>query len=259
MAKKQAKIYILFIAIIAILLSPLLIECKPIKALDLEVVVVPQKKRIRNLKSEDSKTLRSIKVLKLPKKIMYKEGESLDKNGMIVKAIYSDKTEDEINDYTIDKNQSLTIYDSVITVSYNEKTTTFNIKIVNDNGLEIFPNLSDDKYTVELKEGLTRFEVEDSDLSKWIISEENEAMSNKILKRNDASRKACVSGIDENKERELSITLDLKIHAKITMTVSYSQNEKWKKYDTEISRVYIFRIDENKSIPIDGDNILVSR
>ena len=135
---------------------------------------------------------------------MYKEGESFDKNGMIIKAVYSDKTEDEISDYTIDKNQSLTIYDSVVTVSYKGKTATFNIKIINDDGLEIFPNPSEDKYTVELIEGVTRFEVENSDLSKWIISKENEDMSTKILKRNDASGKACVSGIDETIKRELS-------------------------------------------------------
>ena len=178
MQKIQTKTYILFITIIVIFFSPLLFECKQIKALDLEVV--PQKKEIRNLKSEDSKTLKSIQVSKLPKKVMYKEGESFDKKGMIVKAVYSDKTEAEISDYTIDKNQSLTIYDSVVTVSYKGKTTTFNIKIINDDGLEIFPNPSEEKYTVELNEGITRFEVEDSDLSKWINSKENEDMSKKF-------------------------------------------------------------------------------
>ena len=109
--------------------------------------ILGQKKEIRNLKQD--KTLKLIQVSRLPKKVLYKEGEFLDKKGMIVQAIYSDNTKANISDYIIDKIQPLTIYDSIITISYEEKTTNFNIKIVNDDGLEISPNHSKEKYTVE--------------------------------------------------------------------------------------------------------------
>ena len=43
------------------------------------------------------------------------------------------------------------------------------------------------------------------------------------------------------------------------MYVSYSQEEKWKNYDIDISSIYSFIIDENKIIEIDGDTILKPR
>ena len=86
-------------------------------------------------------------------------------------------------------------------------------------------------------------------------------MDKRIIKRNDASRKAFVLGVDYNDklERQLIFNLDLNFNSRIEMKVSYSQNEKWKNYDTEVSKVYIFRIDENKNIPINGDKMLASR
>ena len=81
--------------------------------------------KIINLKIIDSKSVDSIEIVQAPDKRIYKEGEVFDKTGMIVKAFYNDGTESTIDDYIIDKIKPLTIYDSVITVSYQGKEESF--------------------------------------------------------------------------------------------------------------------------------------
>ena len=253
--KYTLNISIVLIIIVIFLISLIVIYDKRVVS-DLFKLSDKNKNKISYL---NTKTLKSIIIFRLPNKIYYKEGEIFDKTGMIVKGIFNDKTETYINDYIIDKNLPLTIYDSIIKISYEGKTSTFNIIIINDEQLKIYPNPSEEKYTLELKEGITRFEIEDSDLSKWIISNKDE--DNKIIERNDASRKTFLSGIDENSlnEGKLIFNLTLNFNAEIIMSVSYSQNEKWKNYDIDISEIYTFLIDENKNIRIDGENILYSR
>ena len=207
----------------------------------------------------NQKEITSIEISKMPNKIKYKEGEIFDKTGMIIKAIYNDKTESNIDGYIIDKTQPLTIYDSQITISYKDKTTNIFISIINDEDIEIYPNPSKEQYTLETLEGITRFEIEDSDISNWIISNQNE--QNKIIERNDASGGKFLSGIEENNqnERKLIFNLNLKFNSEIIMIASYSQTEKWKNFDIDLSSIYVFLIDENKNIEIDGDKILKKR
>ena len=54
--------------------------------------------KIEFLSPPNPKILKSIKVLRTPDKIEYKEGENFDKSGMILKAIYEDNTQFYIND-----------------------------------------------------------------------------------------------------------------------------------------------------------------
>ena len=185
---------------------------------------------IRVIPNKDikQKNLIKIEILKMPNKIEYKEGEKFDKSGMIIKAIYDDGTESNIDNYAIDKTSPLSIYDSLISITYIGKTENITIKIVNEENIEIRPNLSKQKYTLETIENIiTRFEIEDSDVSKWIIS--NNEKENKIIERNDASRGKFLSGIDENisNDVQLNFNLNLKYKANIVMLVSYSQKEKW--------------------------------
>ena len=203
-----------------------------------------------------TKNISSIEIVKMPSKIKYKEGELFDKSGMIVKAIYDDNSESFIDNYTIDKINPLTIYDSKIIITYSEKTISFNILIINDEGIEIHPNQSKEKYTLEILEVITRFEIEDSDISNWIISEKEN--KTKIIENFSASGGKYLSGIDENVQNEgyLIFNLNLICDSEITMSVSYSKNEKWKNYDIDISSMYTFIIDENKEVDIDGNGIL---
>ena len=75
-------------------------------------------------------TLASIKVTP-PAKTEYQEGEELDLNGMVVKAVYSDNREVEVDlkDVKVegyDKNQVGT---QTITVTYEGKTATFTVTV----------------------------------------------------------------------------------------------------------------------------------
>ena len=194
----------------------------------------------------------------MPNKLKYKEGEIFDKSGMIVKAIYNDSTELNITNYTIiDNNKPLNIYDTKIVISYEEKNETFNIIIINDENLEIRPNPSKQKYTLESSGVITRFEIEDSDISNWIVSEKE--FNNKIIENSDASGGKYLSGIDDNvnvkNEGYLKFYVNLTYDSEILMSVSYSQN-KSKYSDIDISAIYTLIIDENKEIDIDGNGTL---
>jgi len=211
-----------------------------------------------NEKIIDAKIVDSIEVLQAPDKRFYKEGEFFDKTGMIVKAKYNDGTESFIDNYTIDKVNPLTIYDSEVTISYQGKAEILIIYIGNEEGIELYPNPSKEKYTIEPVEGITRFEIEDSDISNWLNDED---IKTKIVERNDASNGKFLTGIEKKNigESNLNIILDLKYNAEITMYASFSQSENCKIYDIDILSIFSFLIDENKSVDIDGESILNSR
>ena len=196
----------------------------------------------------NTKTLSSIRIIRAPKKTQYREGEIFNKEGMLVKACYDDNTESYIIDYEI-YNSPLTIYDSKIAIKYKDKATYLKIKIVNNNGFEVLPNPSKKKHTLEIIEGfITRFEIEDSDVSNWIIS--NKDNKDKIIKRNDASGKTFLSGIDENNYNEgrLIFDIDLKFNAEISMCISYAHTEIWKYNNTLITSIYSIFINEYISV-----------
>ena len=199
-----------------------------------------------------NKTLREIKIIRLPFKTIYKEGEIFDKTGMIVYAYYdNDYNGEYIDNYIIMNNTALSIYDTTILVYYEKCSDKVDIKIVNDDGLEIYPNPSKTKYTVEPIEGITRFEIEDSDISNWAVSIDE--TRDKIIKRDDASRGSFLSGMDMDLpiEGELKFYLDLQYNAKITMSVSYSQRENHKQMDIDLTSIYLFFVDDDKQILID--------
>ena len=210
-------------------------------------------------KKSNLNVINYIKVIRPPNKMQYKEGEIFNKDGMIIKAFYDNNFQAYIDNYIIDKINPLTIYDSLVTVSYNEKETNFYIKITNEEGIEIYPNNSKEKYTFEPFEGTTRYEIENADLSNWKINSEDN--KSKIIERFDASGGSFLSGIDENisYEGKLIFNIDLKFNAEITMNVSYSQNEEYKYYPVDLVSMYTFLIDENRNVEIDGYKMLDSR
>ena len=207
----------------------------------------------------EEKILSSIKILKLPNKIKYKEGETFDKLGMIIQAIYVDNTQLNIDNYFINKILPLTIYDTKINITYQNYSIELDIKIINNDGIEIYPNPSKEKYTLEFIKGITRFEIENSNLTNWVIDVDDK--EDKVVERYDASGGKYLNGMNGKVSREgnLNIILKLEYNTEITMTVSYSQKEELKYYDFDISTMYTFLVDENYELEIDGDNILSSR
>ena len=204
----------------------------------------------------EEKLVSFIKIMKLPNKIQYKVGEVFDKRGMIIQAIYTDNTESNVENYFIDKILPLTIYDTKIKITYKEHSTLLNIKITNDFDVETYPNLSKESYTLEFQKGFTRFEIEDADLTNWLISGDQK---NKVIERYDASGGKYLSGLDVLTDGHLIINIKLEDSYDIIIMASYSQKEEWKFYDVDISTIYNFVIDEKYVLEIDGDNMLKSR
>lgn len=71
----------------------------------------------------------SIKIVTNPLKTKYIEGDTFNKNGLIVSAIYTNNSEIVINDYTIDKDV-LSLTDTEVTISYQEKTVKLPITVI---------------------------------------------------------------------------------------------------------------------------------
>ena len=76
-----------------------------------------------------NKALTGIAVTTPPNKTTYTEGESFDKEGMVITATYNDGTTENPTDYTYSPDGALTINHNEITISWNGKTTTQAIKV----------------------------------------------------------------------------------------------------------------------------------
>ena len=77
-----------------------------------------------NSPSPTPATLTGIKVKTAPTKLIYNEGESFDKTGMVIEATYSDSSKKEVTGYTYAPTAALTTSDTTITISYSEGSET---------------------------------------------------------------------------------------------------------------------------------------
>ena len=82
-----------------------------------------------------------IETLTLPTKLTYVEGEELDLTGMTVIAVEEDGDTVEVTDYTVDiAGRPLTTEDTLATVSYAGKSTSFTITVEEGNPVITFYN-----------------------------------------------------------------------------------------------------------------------
>ena len=198
--------------------------------------------------NKTKKNLLLIFIDRYPNKLRYKEGEIFDDNGLILRGFYDDNSNPQIFNYKIDNN---------LPFSYDDKNCVIGVEIINDEDIKIIVNLSEEKYTLEpSKDIITRFEIEDADVSKWIISNNDINNTNKIISRNDASRKMFLSGLEKGvlKDSELNFIIDLYFDAEIELRVSYVQREEFKNYEYDMSLVYSFILNDNETIEISEDN-----
>jgi endo-1,4-beta-xylanase len=79
--------------------------------------------------SVPSKTLVSIAVTTPPTKTQYKMDENLNTAGMVVTATYSDTTTAAVSGYTLSGFDSSAAGSKTVTVTYEGKTTTFNVTV----------------------------------------------------------------------------------------------------------------------------------
>jgi len=82
-----------------------------------------------------SKIFENIEITTPPTKTSYLEGENFDATGMVVKAVYSDGTSEEITDYTISNGEDLTLDQKEVIIGYEGKTTIQSIEVV-ENAVE---------------------------------------------------------------------------------------------------------------------------
>ena len=73
--------------------------------------------------------LTEIKVTTPPTKTTYEVGEKFDKTGMVITAVYSDKTEKAVTNYTYAPTDELGVSDKEIVISYTEKKVTKNATV----------------------------------------------------------------------------------------------------------------------------------
>ena len=69
-------------------------------------------------------TLEEIEIILPPTKVEYIEGENFDKNGLSIIKVYNDKSEFEINNYTITNEDNLKAGQKSVTISYTEEGVT---------------------------------------------------------------------------------------------------------------------------------------
>lgn len=78
---------------------------------------------------EPEPELIGIEVTTPPRKVAYVEGESFDKTGMVVKAVYSDDTHTPVTDYTVSPAGALALGVTSVTVTYQTFTDTVPITV----------------------------------------------------------------------------------------------------------------------------------
>lgn len=109
--------------------------------------------------TEPEVAIASISVSSKPAKTTYWVGESLDTTGLTITVKYEEgKKEDEkiTEGFTVDKTDPLTVKDTKVTVTYQEKKATFNITVKEDTktfALQTLPNKLD--YTKDKTVDLT--------------------------------------------------------------------------------------------------------
>lgn len=82
-----------------------------------------------------SKILESIEITTPPTKTSYIVGENFDTTGMVVKAKYANGTSEVIADYNVTNGTNLALGQTSVTISYNGKTSTQAIEVV-ENSIE---------------------------------------------------------------------------------------------------------------------------
>jgi len=72
----------------------------------------------------EKRKISSIMVTTPPSKVDYKEGEKFNADGMVVKAVYNDESEEKITDYTVVDGEDLEAGQTTVTIKYQKLKTT---------------------------------------------------------------------------------------------------------------------------------------
>lgn len=120
-------IVILLVLVTALCFSA--VACKKQPCKDGEHVFVDGVCSVCGEEEKVERKLMRIRITQEPTKTQYEVGEVFDPAGMVVTASYNDSTTETVTDYEIDKTGALTADDTTVTVTYQGKTTSVNIKV----------------------------------------------------------------------------------------------------------------------------------
>ena len=164
-----------------------------IREIEIPVTVVP-------------KVLDRIEITKGPDKTEYVEGESFDRTGMEVVAIYNDGERVVIEDYEVEPSGPLTLEDTVIKVKYEGQEDTLNI---GENGITINPK-PEEEIEVEIDEELVV--EEDGDLI-YIKEIQPKTMISTVLEKIRTNGEIQVYDKEQNREEDFTkyATSDMKV------------------------------------------------
>ena len=226
---KKNKLFIIFLSLsllgLLIILIPFIIL-----SLDKSNENSNKNNKQNEKEKETNKTLSFLFIDRYPFKLRYQEGEAFNPTGLILRAYYDDESNPEIFNYKSEYTTPINLYDRFINFLYEDHTCGIELDIINDENILIRENYSFKEYILELEINcITRFEIEEADITEWKISNNDNDNKDKIIINNKSSKKKYLSGIDKNIiESKLNFTLRLLFDAEIEMGVAYAQKEKKK-------------------------------
>lgn len=108
-----------------------------LKAGQTSVTITYQGKSVNQSITVEKNTVTDLKITTAPSKTTYKEGQSFDKTGMIVKATYKNGDVKEIKDYTIEDGSNLKANQTKVTIEYADKSVEQKITVTPNPLIEI--------------------------------------------------------------------------------------------------------------------------
>lgn len=108
-----------------------------LKAGQTSVTITYQGKSVNQSITVEKNTVTDLKITTAPSKTTYKEGQSFDKTGMIVKATYKNGDVKEITDYTIEDGSNLKANQTKVTIKYADKSVEQEITVTPNPLMEI--------------------------------------------------------------------------------------------------------------------------
>lgn len=126
-----------------------------------------------------------------------------------------------------------------------------------DSGAVNRANVVNYGFTID-REGVTRLEAEDVDVTNYVISANNPT---KIVERADASGgkflAAATGAVRDGQYFEFSFNLAM--NSEIVMSAAYAQTEQRKSIAQDMTKAYTYLIDENKTVGLSSNYILQPR
>ena len=188
---KQNKLFLILLSLTLVLLFMVLIPVIILYS-DKDISNNNQRENKKEKEKENdkkvNKTLQYLFIDRYPFKLRYKEGETFNETGLILRAYYDDESNPIIYNYKSQYVIPFNLYDRYVDFLYEGSICSMEVDIVNDEDIEIKQNYSFEEYILELTTNcITRFEMEEADITEWKIS--NNENKDKIVINNYASKK----------------------------------------------------------------------